>query len=394
MSLAITASSAASLEKKRQRNSPFTEGRLDAGTLPKEFLPGVEADRPFSTPLTMLERKNPATIRSMPANLTPQYLEAERRYKQAASTGEKVQALEEMLSIIPKHKGTEKLQADLKSRLKKLRAELEKPSGSGGRHDTFDVVKREGAGQIVLLGAANTGKSSLLAHLTNASPEVAAYPYTTRLPQPGMMPFENIQIQLVDLPAIDREFWKPRLSGIIRNADGGLLLADLAAPDTLEQVETTIAILEEARIHPASARDDSSLTGGAALLKTLLLASKSDRDPQGSAVEVLRELYDSRLPVLPVSTSDPQSLATLKVRLYEMLGIIRIYSKPPGKKFDPGDPFVLKKGSTVLEAAAHIHKDFADKLKFARIWGSEKYDGQMVQRDHLLEEGDVVEFHI
>jgi uncharacterized protein len=329
----------------------------------------------------------------MPANLTPQYLEAEKRYKQAATPEEKLHALEEMLAVIPKHKGTEKLQADLKSKLSKLRVELEKPRAAGGRHDALDVVKREGAGQVVLLGAPNAGKSSLLASLTKAAPEIADFPYTTRIPQPGMMPYENIQIQLVDLPAIDREFWQPRLSGIIRNADAALLLADLSSGDLLEQLETLISLLEESRILLVAELRAEPAPAGFVAKDTLLVGSKSDLDATEESFKVLEDLYP-RFRALRLSIHDGPSLSLLKSRIYEMLHIIRIYSKPPGKKVDLNDPFVLKKGSTVVAAAACIHKDFADRLRFARIWGSEKYEGQMVHRDHILEDGDVVEFHI
>lgn len=330
----------------------------------------------------------------MPANLTPQYLEAEKLYKHAVTAADKVQALEEMLAVIPKHKGTEKLQADLKSRLKKLRAELEKPHGTGGRHEALDVVKREGAGQIILLGAPNTGKSSLLASLTKATPEIADYPYTTRVPQPGMMPYENIQIQLLDLPPIDREFWQPRLSGLVCNADAALLLADLSSPDLLEQLETVISLLEQARIRLVAEPYSERAAVGSVAKRTLLVGSKSDLDVNGESFKVLQELYCPRYKVLSLSIYDESKLSLLKSQIYAMLHIIRVYSKPPGKKVDLNDPVVLKQGCSVLQAAASIHKDFAERLKFARIWGSEKYEGQMVHRDHILEDGDVVEFHI
>jgi ribosome-interacting GTPase 1 len=299
-----------------------------------------------------------------------------------------------MLAVIPKHKGTEKLQADLKSRLKKLRGELEKPHGAGSRHEALDVVKREGAGQIVLLGAPNTGKSSLLASLTKAKPEIADYPYTTRVPLPGMMPYENIQIQLLDLPAIDLEFWQPRLSGLVRNADAALLLADLSSPNLLEQVETVISLVGEASIQLVAEPHSEPVPVGSVAKRTLLVGSKSDIDVNEESSKVLQELYCPRYSVFSLSIYEEAKLSLLKSQIYAMLHIIRIYSKPPGKKVGLNDPFVLKQGSSVLQAAASIHKDFAEKLKFARIWGSEKYEGQMVHRDHVLEDGDVVEFHI
>jgi ribosome-interacting GTPase 1 len=330
----------------------------------------------------------------MPANLTPQYMEAEKQYKQAATVAEKVAALEEMLATIPKHKGTEKLQADLKTRLSKARGEAQKHKGSGGKRDALDAVEREGAGQVVLLGAPNTGKSSFLARVTKASPEIAEYPYTTRAPFPGMMPFENIKIQLVDMPAISQDFWQPRYSGIIRNADAALLFADLSSPDMLDQVETTLHLLRESKIELAF--QSISQNGSASLItkQTLLIGAKSELDPDEEDLNILKEFFGNRFEIHSISNQNGGGIELLRGRIFELLEIIRIYSKPPGKKVDINDPFVLRKGSTVVEAAGTIHKDFAEKLKFARIWGSEKFEGQMVHRDHVLVDGDVVEFHI
>jgi len=331
----------------------------------------------------------------MPANLTPQYLEAEKRYKQATTAREKIEALEEMLSTIPKHKGTEKLQADLKTRLSKARQESQKSKGSGGsKRDLLEVVEREGAGQVALLGAANAGKSSLLAAMTKATPEIAEYPYTTHVPLPGMMPYENIKIQLVDLPAITQDFWQPRYSGIIRNADAALLLADLASPDMLDQIETIFHLLRDSKIELAS--QDTPRDGSTSVIwrKTLLVATKADLDPTEENLSILKEFYGSQFETFPISSRTGQGIEPLKRRIFQILNILRVFSKPPGKKADPNDPFVLKRGSTVLDAAALIHKDFAEKLKFARIWGSEKFEGQMVHRDHVLEDGDIIEFHL
>ncbi len=330
----------------------------------------------------------------MPANLTPQYMEAERRYKQAVTASEKVAALEEMLATIPKHKGTEKLQADLKTRLSKAREEAQKPKGTGGKRDTLDVVEREGAGQIVLLGAPNTGKSSLLAQVTKATPEIAEYPYTTRAPMPGMMPYENIKIQLVDLPAISQDFWQPRYSGIIRNADAALLLADLSSPDMLDQVEITLQLLRESKIELASQVTPHDGSASIITTHTLLIGNKSDLALADEELNILKEFFGGRFEIHSISALTGSGIEALRRRVFEILEIIRIYSKPPGKKVNLNDPFVLRKGSTVVDAAAMIHKDFAENLKFARIWGSEKFEGQMVHRDHLLQDGDVVEFHI
>ena len=328
----------------------------------------------------------------MPANLTPQYLEAERRYKQAASTLEKIAALEEMMALIPKHKGTEKLQADLKSRYSKLRSQHETVHGKSGLH-RLDTVEPEGAGQVLLIGAPNCGKSSLIASVTHATPEVADYPFTTRAPIPGMMPYENIKIQLVEMPAISEEFWQPRFSGIVRNADMILLLADLSTDEILDQIDVLLRLLAQSKIelgHESLPPD----AGGNTIRKTLMLATKTDLDPLGENHAILREYFGDRFEILPISSQNKTNLEVMKVRIYDMLGIIRLYSKAPGKKAEYNDPFVLKKGSTVLDAAAHVHKDFAQKLRFAKIWGSGKHDGILVNREHVLQDGDVIEFHI
>ncbi|HVN81094.1 MAG TPA: GTPase [Terriglobia bacterium] len=330
----------------------------------------------------------------MPANLTPQYLEAEKRYKQAPTVSEKLEALEEMLAVIPKHKGTEKLQADLKTRLSKLKGELEHQRKSGGKHDPFSVMEREGAGQLILLGAPNTGKSSLLATLTNATPEIAEYPYTTRFPQPGMMPFENIKIQLVDMPAMTEDFWEPRYSGIIRNADILIILADLSTSEMLDQVETVFSLLEKAKIKLLVNEPGQPDNENPSTKKNLLIGTKSDLDQGHESFKILQELYAGHFETLALSCKTGENLPYFKTRVYQVLGILRVYSKPPGKKADLNDPFILKQGSTVLDAAAHIHKDFAEKLKFARIWGSERFEGQMVHREHVLADGDIVEFHV
>jgi hypothetical protein len=326
--------------------------------------------------------------------LTPQYLEAEKRYKQSDTPAEKIAALEEMLAVMPKHKGTEKLQADLKTRLSKTRQEAQKHKGPSGKRDLFDVVDREGAGQIVLLGAPNTGKSSFLAHVTKAAPEIAEYPFTTRVPLPGMMPYENIKIQLVELPAICVEFWQHRYSGIVRNADAALLFADLSSPAMLDQVETVLSLLHESKVELAASAPPHEASSSIVIQTTMLIGNKADLDLREEGFNILKEFYSDRFEMFSISCASGKDIDPLKRRIYEVLNIIRVYSKPPGKKVDHNDPFVLKRGSTVLDAAALIHKDFTENLKFARIWGSERFDGQMVHRDHTLEDGDVIEFHI
>ncbi len=328
----------------------------------------------------------------MPANLTPQYLEADRRFKSAKTVEEKVAALEEMLAVIPKHKGTEHLQGDLKRRLAKLRTEAEQ---ARRRRGGFSVsVDREGAGQVVLAGPANAGKSALVRRLTNAQPEVAEYPFTTRRPNAGMMPYVNIQVQLVDLPAISDEYMEPWVPSLVRPADLVLLVADLESARVLEDLEEVIGILERSRIALVSPQDTQTPEIGWARKATLLLGNKADLPGSGAPLEVLRSLYEPRFPICPVSAQTGAGLEVLRRQIYDGLGIVRVYSKPPGKEPSMQSPVVLSRGSTIVEMAEAIHKDFARELKYARVWGSTKFDGQRVQRDYVIQEGDVIELHI
>ncbi len=337
----------------------------------------------------------------MPANLTPQYLSAEQRFKEAVTTQEKVEALEEMMAVIPKHKGTEKLQADLRRRLAKLRTEAAKKHGVS-KASALYAVPREGAGQIALVGAPNVGKSSLLARLTHATPEIGDYPCTTRLPQPGMMPYENILMQLVDMPPIDRHFYEPWMGGIVRQADFVLLVVDLGSDDLLEEVDDVIAILAEHRIRLAGRLSQAEqLESSEPPRPALILANKLDAEKGHDNLEILREFYENRFEIRAVSSISGEGLAELGRVLFERLDIIRIFTKAPGKKVDlASPPFVLKHGSTVLDAARAVHRDFVHALKFARVWSSErsgrsvKFEGQMVERTHRLEDGDILELHV
>ena len=327
----------------------------------------------------------------MPANLTPQYLEADKRFKAAKTVEEKVAALEEMLALIPKHKGTEHLQGDLKRRLAKLKAEAEQ---ARRRRGGFSIsVEREGVGQVVLVGPPNAGKSALVKSLTNAQPEVGDYPFTTRRPIAGMMPFINIQIQLVDLPAISDEYMEAWVPSLVRPADLALLIGDLSSPAILENVEQVIAILARSKIALVSPGSPPPPVGWANV-GTLLLANKADTPSVDAVLEILRSYYGSRFFIHAVSAQTGLGLEPLRRLIYDGLGIVRVYSKPPGKDPSMQSPVVLRRGSTIVEMAATIHKDFAQQLKFARVWGGTKFSGQRVQRDYVVQEGDVIELHI
>ncbi len=327
----------------------------------------------------------------MPANLTPQYLEADRRFKEAKSAEDKVAALEEMLAVIPKHKGTEHLRGDLKRRLAKLKAEMEQARHKRGG---FSIsVEREGCGQVVLAGPPNAGKSSLLAGLTNAQPEIAEYPFTTRRPIAGMMPYINVQIQLVDLPAVSPAYMEPWLPSLVRPADLVLLVADLASPSVLEDTQEVLTLLEKSKVALVPPGGHGEPEIGWAHRPTLLVANKADAPGAGESLEVIRDIF-SRFPLHPVSAATAQGLEALRRAIYDGLGIVRVYSKPPGKEPSMQSPVVLPRGSTVLDMAAAIHKDFARELEYARVWGSTKFSGQRVQQDYVVQEGDIIELHI
>jgi len=325
----------------------------------------------------------------MPANLTPEYLEAERRFKSAENTEEKLSALEAMLATIPRHKGTEKMQADLKRRLSKLRTEqARKPVSRAG---VLHRIEKEGAGQVALVGPPNSGKSALVRQLTRATPEVADYPFTTRIPLPGMMRFEDVQVQLVDLPPVHPDFPESWLYQIIRNADAALLVVDLSDPDLLEDVETTLAQLAKAKVQLGAGELPN--TPGWLGKNALLVANKADAAGALDGLDILNDLYGARLAAVAVSAESGQGLDDLRHRVFDLLEIIRVYTKAPGKKLEMTAPYILKRGSRMLDLAAHVHHDFLTQLKYARVWGHGRFEGQMVNRDYLLADKDVVELH-
>ena len=328
----------------------------------------------------------------MPANLPPEYFEIDKRYRSAKSPAEKLEALEELLAVIPKHKGTDKLRADFKRRLSKLKSQQQtkKPVS---RRDIGYRVDREGAGQVVLVGPPNVGKSALVAALTNATPEVADFPHTTRTPSPGMMPYENIQIQLIDTPPVTQEFMEPWLPDIIRKADIILLIVDVTT-DPMQHLEQTIALLEEKRIAPIRLAHLHEESQGWTFRPVLVVGNKSDDASAEENFEIFKTLIEDDWPALAVSATTGRNFELLKQTVFDRLEIIRVYTKVRGKAPEHNAPFVFKKGSTVEDLAGKIHKEFVDKFKFAKVWGKEVYDGQMIQRDYVLQDEDVVELHL
>ncbi|MDD4237260.1 MAG: 50S ribosome-binding GTPase [Desulfotomaculaceae bacterium] len=322
----------------------------------------------------------------MPANLTPQYYDAEEAFKKAVNVEEKIAALEEMLAVIPKHKGTEKIQADLKKRLSKLREEGQSKSKTA-RVDPF-FVEKQGAGQVALVGFPNTGKSALVGAVTRARPKVADYPFTTNVPLAGMMPYEDIYIQLVDTPPISQEIIPPGLAGALRNADALLVLIDAGSDECLEQLEFCLKYLTDKKIVREAAAPD---TRGILPDQRLVLATRADL-PQGHEnIEIMRELGPAGLEIYPISAVTGMGLEALKEKIFKILGIIRIYTKIPGKEPDMRTPFILQQGSTIQDLASSIHRDLPRLMKNARLWGSARFEGQSVMRDHLLQDRDIVE---
>lgn len=328
----------------------------------------------------------------MPANLPPEYFQAEKRYRQAKSPEEKVEALGAMLSIMPKHKGTDRLRAELRSKIAKFTEESQRKLATSRRGDAYHI-RKEGAGQIVLVGLPNAGKSQLVSTLTEASPNVADYPFTTQNPTPGMMKFENIQIQLVDIPPIiDRsaQSWLPNL---LRGADLLLLMVDLGQ-EAVSQLEIVIEELEKLKIRPIGRGAKEGTEQWVYQKKALIVGNKDDVEGSGENYGKLDYQYGGAFPIVPISAKEGTGLEKLKEEIYRRLDIIRVYTKAPGKKADLEEPVVLERGSTVGDVAESIHKDFRAKLKYALLWGSGKYDGQRVKREHVLEDGDIVELHL
>jgi ribosome-interacting GTPase 1 len=325
----------------------------------------------------------------VPTNLPPECAELEARYRAATATEDKIEALEELMAAIPKHKGTDHLRADLRARLAKLKESAH--ARGGGAHATSPFrIEREGAGQVAVIGCPNTGKSALVAALTNASPEVAAYPFTTRAPTPGMMTVEKVQIQLVDTPPLQPDHPAPELIGLIRRADLLLVVVDLQG-DPIGQIEEAKTLLEQN--HILSEAERARIEPGPRLIfKPMLMAvNKNDDQASDGDFEALCELFEGECPLLPVSARTGRGLDRLRRAIFDGLQIIRVYSKPPGREPDLAAPFPLKRGSTIEELAGKIHRDLQQHLKSARVWGKEVFDGQPVGRDYVLHDGDIVE---
>ncbi|HEW92114.1 MAG TPA: TGS domain-containing protein [Thermotogaceae bacterium] len=329
----------------------------------------------------------------LPANLPPEYKRTEEKLKEAKTLEEKIEIIEKLISLLPRHKGTDKLFADLKRRLSKLRnmAEQERKKKTKG-YDPY-LIEKAGAGQVMLIGPPNSGKSSLLATLTNANPHIADFPFSTVNPCPGMMNFEDIQIQLIDLPPIIESHVDPLMVNAIKRSDGALIVVDSSSDELLDQMDTIIRKLEE-RKTILSWEKPEELEIGWEWVRSFVVANKMDIENTNERLEILEEFYSAKFPILPFSALKKSGIEKLKQKIFEMLSVVRVYSKPPGKPPDFDKPFILKKGSTVRELAAEIHKDFSEKLRGAKLWNIETKTFIMVDREYELQDKDVIELVI
>ena len=324
----------------------------------------------------------------MPANLPPQYFEAEQNFRAAKTPAEKIAALEEMLAIMPKHKGTDHLRAELRSRIAKLTQQAGKKSGA---QRLSMVIEKEGAAQVAVVGLPNAGKSRVITSVTNATPTVADYPFTTYAASPGMMPFENIQIQLIDTPPLVPQMIEWWLPPMLRRADALLIVIDLNdAP-----VDQMVSVTEQLRQMKISiGLGETTDEGILSWQKVLVAGNKADISGASAGFAAMQTAYGEKFTLSYVSARDGSGLEEMKREVFQVLGIIRVYTKTPGQKPDMNDPIILEKGSTLAGAAEAVHKDFRARLKFARLWGSGKHDGIMVKRDHVLQDGDIIELHM
>ncbi len=217
----------------------------------------------------------------MTANLTPQFRKAETRHREADTPEEKLAALEEMWRELPKHKSSEKLQADLKKKLSAARKDVQ----HGGKKAPVKVdpfyVPKSGAGQIALLGTPNVGKSSIVGGLTSASVKIAEYPFSTAMPIPGMLSYEDIRMQLIDTPPVTAEHVPPGFPGLWRSADALVVVVDLATDSLLDDAEKC-----RQRIQPSGSLRGPSRTG--ATLDLIQQNSSMRRRPISSMASLIK----------------------------------------------------------------------------------------------------------
>jgi ribosome-interacting GTPase 1 len=339
----------------------------------------------------------------MPANLSPEFRAAEAELRKARDPRERLHWLREMLRTIPKHKGTDHLQAELKTRIKLLTQELTGPRKGGAHGGPLTAIRPEGAAQVALLGPPNSGKSTLHGALTGSHAQSGPYPFTTQYPQPGMLPVDDALFQLLDFPPVHSEHPIPWIGGALQQTDACLLAVDLSDPDCVDQVIDLHEELGQRRVYlsgrwPGSTSEVERPTPEdpfAVLLPTLMLATKADLVPHlADELRVFGELTGLDYPILAVSVETGLGLDGIGPWLFRELAIVRVYTKAPGRPPDQDRPFTLRRGATVDDVARLVHKDFAAALKFARRWPKGGGGASQVGRDHPVEDGDLLELHL
>jgi ribosome-interacting GTPase 1 len=330
----------------------------------------------------------------MPANLTQQYLKAEAEYRRSATPEEELDCLQIMLRELPKHKGTDKLHAELKQKISRIKKEVQQQRQSKGKRGGLRIP-RQGAGRAVIIGGPNAGKSQLMRSLTRATPEVAAYPFTTHEPSPGMMPWEDVMVQLIDTPPITKDVFDPTTQGLMRGADLILLMADLGSDDGIEQLQEVLSHVAQTKTRLASESylDENDI--GVSYTKTLFVANKIDDPEAADRLALLHEFCPIDFPEYVISAQAGTGLEHLRDAIYLPLDVVRVYTKLPNHKEPDYDrPFTVPRGGTLLDVAELVHKDIAKQLKFARVWGKQVHDGTQVKGDYVLHDKDVVELHV
>ncbi|MFA5176023.1 MAG: GTPase [Candidatus Nanoarchaeia archaeon] len=284
----------------------------------------------------------------MATNVSIEYAAAEKKFYLAQSDEEKLKALEEMLRTLPSHKGTESMAVNLKLRYKKLKAAVESKKKNKKSSGKSNLIKREGAARICIVGLTNSGKSQLLKDLTGAKIEIADYEFTTKKIEQGTLDYKGIKLQVLEIPAIIKDFHSkekgPEFLSAIKDADLIILIYDT----------------EQERKF------------------------------------VFEELYknDIELPIIYYKKFSDMEIEKLKDLIWNNLNLIYVYTKQPGKK-PAYPPIALKKKSKIKDLAGNIHKDFLKKFKHAKIWGeSAKHEGMQAGLNHILENGDIVELHM
>ena len=389
----------------------------------------------------------------MPTNLPA---EAKRKWAEVSASKnprQKLQLMQEFLSLVPKHKGTAKLCAQVKKQMAALRREIEeKKHRKAGKGGPKFFIEKEGAAQIALLGLTNVGKSSLLSRVTNAKVEVSPNPYTTKEPLPGIMNYEDIQFQIVEAPALmegsaDGRAWGLQTLALARNADGLILMVDLSQ-DPVGQISLILGELEKARVlvtKPKARVEIEKKHFGAGLRIILLgklvectfrdveellksyritdgvvkisgeatldevedaifenaiykpsvvVANKMDLKNAEANLKLLEAYVEDKLPIIAVSCEFGHGLEKLGKTLFKMLDIIRVYTKEPNEREPSNKPFILRKGATVYDLAKSIHSDFSENFSYARVWARRlTFSPQKVGSTFVLEDGDVVEIH-